>query len=229
LIDIGCSDNESSPKRDLPAWTDNETLIKCNPELHHYTTRCGLQGICKTNSLWAFRFSHLSDSSEIVLLKKPLETALATLSKPKIVERQHESPDVRVAKQGGLEVVALGLTHKFVEAGFALAFTGGEVSPNAFARGKVRSIAEPFIFSFCSHANDRSYVQENGLLSQWRGYGGNGRYALVFDTRQLDDLLALEWQAHFWTKLDIGKVVYFEGAKTLEKVFPKLWRPPLAA
>jgi len=60
------------------------------------------------------------------------------------------------------------------------------------------------------------------LLSQWRGYGRNGRYALVFDTRQLDDLLALEWRAHFWTKLDIEKVVYFEGSETVEKEFPDL-------
>ena len=60
------------------------------------------------------------------------------------------------------------------------------------------------------------------MLSQWRGYGRNGRYALVFDTRQLDDLLALEWRAHFWAKLDIEKVVYFEGSETLEKEFPDL-------
>lgn len=60
------------------------------------------------------------------------------------------------------------------------------------------------------------------MLSQWRGYGGNGRYALVFDTRQLDDLLALGWQAHVWTKLDIAKVVYFDGSETLEEEFPDL-------
>jgi hypothetical protein len=60
------------------------------------------------------------------------------------------------------------------------------------------------------------------LLSQWRGYGGIGRYALVFDTRQLDDLLELEWQAHYWAKLDIDKVVYFEGSETLENEFPQI-------
>jgi len=188
MIDPGGPGNESSPKRDLPAWTVDEALIKSSPELHHYTDRRGLEGIWKTNSLWAMHFSNLSDSSEIVLLKEPLEEALATHFEPLIIKRQRESPSVRrhVAKQGGLEVVALGLAHKFVEAGFVLAFTGGEVSPNAFAGGKVSPIAKPFIFSFCSHANDHSYEQENGLLSQWRGYG---RYALVFDTRQLDDLL----------------------------------------
>jgi hypothetical protein len=60
------------------------------------------------------------------------------------------------------------------------------------------------------------------LLSQWRGYGGSGRYALVFDTRQLDALLEREWGAHFWAMLAIEKVVYFEGLETLEKEFPDL-------
>jgi Protein of unknown function (DUF2971) len=64
--------------------------------------------------------------------------------------------------------------------------------------------------------------QANGLLSQWRGYGGNGRYALVFDTRQLDELLSREWRAHFWSMLSLDKVVYLEGSETLEKEFPDL-------
>lgn len=214
MIDTGGSGNESIPKRDLPAWTDNEALIKSNPELHHYTDGRGLEGIWKTNSLWATHFSNLSDSSEIVLLKKPLAAALDTLFKRLIIEWQRESFYVRrqVAKKGGLEVVAREHARSFVDANFIAAFTGGKASP----------LAVPFISSFCSHANDHPYEQENGLLSQWRGYGGSGRYALVFDTRQLDALLEREWRAHFWAKLDIEKAVYFDGSETLEKEFPDL-------
>jgi hypothetical protein len=225
LVETDNSTNEFIPKRDLPAWTTNEALIKSNPELHHYTNRSGLEGICKTNSLWATHFSNLSDSSEIVLLKNPLAAALAALLQPLIMKRQREgSWEVRnhVKKQGGVEAAAHDFASRCVEDGYKLAFTGGEVSPSAFAGGKVSRFAEPFICSFCSHANDQAYDQENGLLSQWRGYGGVGRYALVFDTRQLDELLSLEWQAHFWATLDIEKVVYFEGSETLEKEFPKL-------
>jgi hypothetical protein len=157
MIDTGSSGNESSPKRDLPSWTVDESLIKCHPELHHYTTRSGLEGICKTNSLWAIHFSNLSDTSEIVLLKKPLEAALATLFKRLIIEWQRESFYVRrqVAKKGGLEVVAREHARSFVDANFIAAFTGGKASP----------LAVPFISSFCSHANDHPYEQENGLLS----------------------------------------------------------------
>jgi hypothetical protein len=211
MIDSGALGDDSRPKHDLPSWTVDESLIKCHPEVHHYTTRSGLEGICKTNSLWAIHFSNLSDSSEIVLLKKPLETALATLFKPQIIERQRESFSVRrhVAKKGGLEFVACELAQRFVEANYVTAFTGGKLSP----------FTEPFICSFCSHANDHSYEQKNGLLSQWRGYG---RYALVFDTRQLDALLEREWRAHLWAGLAIEQVVYFDGPEILEKEFSKL-------
>jgi hypothetical protein len=208
MVEADNSSDEFIPKRDLPAWTTNEALINSNPELHHYTDRIGLKGIWETNSLWATHFSNLSDSSEIVLLKKPLEDALAALLQPLILKRQEEgSWEIRdhVTKQGGVEAAAHDFASRFVED----------------ARGKI----SPFICSFCSHANDQTYEQENGLLSQWRGYGGNcqnGRYALVFDTRQLDDLLALEWRAHYWVKLDIEKVVYFEGSGTLEKEFSEL-------
>ena len=44
---------------------------------------------------------------------------------------------------------------------------------------------EPYITSFCGHLD--SYDMENGLLSQWRGYGGEAGYALMFDSKQLAD------------------------------------------
>lgn len=133
MIDTGGSGNKSIPKRDLAAWTDNEALIKSNPELHHYTGRRGLEGIWKTNSLWATHFSNLSDSSEIVLLKKPLAAALDTLFKRLIMERQRDSFNVRrqVAKKGGLEVVAREHARSYVDAHFITAFTGGKASPLA--------------------------------------------------------------------------------------------------
>jgi hypothetical protein len=99
-----------------------------------------------------------------------------------------------------------------VNANFAVAFEGGHASP----------LAMPYICSFCSHARDHPYERENGLLSQWRGYGGLGRFAIVFDTCRLDALLAVEWEKHAWITLDIKPVVYFEGAETLEKSFPRL-------
>jgi hypothetical protein len=138
-------------------------------------------------------------------------TPLATLFKPMIMERQRKSFKVRclVAKKGGVEAVARAHAQSSVKAYYITAFPAEKHSP----------FGEPFICSFCSHANDHPDEQKNGLLSQWRGYGC---YALVFDTRKLDELLALECRAHFWANLNIERVVYWDGLETLEKVFPDL-------
>ena len=115
-------------------------------------------------------------------------------------------------KHGGVEAVAQEQAKKLVRANYTIAINGGDRAP----------LAEPFISSLCSHANDYDYERENGLLSQWRGYGGEGRYALVFDTRRLDELLAREWKAHNWVKLDIAEVVYFDRPEILDERFPEL-------
>ena len=162
------------------------------------------------------------NSSEIVLLKKPLIAALEAPIKRQIIKNQHDSFRTRrsVEKDGGVDAVTKSLAHDFVKSFVKTAFTGG----------KLRPMAEPFICSFCSHANDHQYEQANGLLSQWRGYGrkGDGRFALVFDTQGLDNLLAREWRAHFWVKLDLAEVVYLDGPATLETMFPELLQEALA-
>jgi hypothetical protein len=47
-----------------------------------------------------------------------------------------------------------------------------------------------YVVSFCT--TDHEWISKNGLLSQWRGYGLDGGYALVFDTQGLDSLLPAE-------------------------------------
>ena len=70
------------------------------------------------------------------------------------------------------------------------------------------SFGEPFIASFCSHAADQVYERDHGLLSQWRGYGGDGGVSIVFDTSGLGDLLKKEWYSNYWTHLNISPVSY---------------------
>ena len=61
--------------------------------------------------------------------------------------------------------------------------------------------------SFCTGTGQ---VAEDGLLSQWRAYGRQGGYAIVFDTAELDKLLAAE--KSLW-HLDLfgGDVVYSDA------------------
>ncbi len=55
------------------------------------------------------------------------------------------------------------------------------------------ALAEPYIASFCTTSGlekgVRDQVAQHGLLSQWRGYGNEGGYAIVFDTKQFCELL----------------------------------------
>jgi hypothetical protein len=158
MPDSGAPGDDPIPKHEYPAWEFDEALVKNHPELHHSTDRSGLEGIWKTNCLLATHFSSLSDSEEIVLLKKPLKAALVTRFKHQIIERKRESFKTQrlIDRKGGVDSFARELACNYVDGNFMLAFTGGKDS----------ALAEPFICSFCSHADDSPYEQENGLLSQ---------------------------------------------------------------
>jgi hypothetical protein len=77
-----------------------------------------------------------------------------------------------------------------------------------FGRVNNGPYCNPFVLSFCNHVNDDKYERANGLLNQWRGYGGNGGFALVFETRGIIRLMELELKCHFWTHLNIGEIKY---------------------
>lgn len=74
---------------------------------------------------------------------------------------------------------------------------------------------------FCSHVHDNPYEREHGLLSQWRGYGREGRYALVFDTKQLSELLKSEEQQFRYPHLVLADVVYNDS----DLDFPEKFKP----
>ncbi|MFY0613128.1 MAG: DUF2971 domain-containing protein [Hyphomicrobiaceae bacterium] len=82
-------------------------------------------------------------------------------------------------------------------------------------------VFEPFITSFCDH-NEKAYETENGLLSQWRAYGGSSGYALVFNDPQLRHLL-INGNLPFYTHgCSFRDVVYEDDVQRLENNFPGL-------
>jgi hypothetical protein len=82
---------------------------------------------------------------------------------------------------------------------FATSFQGG-VSGIPFAT--------PYVASFCSHQNSSEYTKENGLLSQWRAYGGTDSYAIVFDATGIEALLELEAKRKWYSFGQINRVIY---------------------
>jgi len=55
------------------------------------------------------------------------------------------------------------------------------------ARRVTFDINEPYLVSFCS--GNAHHTPHDGLLSQWRGYGTDGGYAIVFESAKLEEVL----------------------------------------
>jgi hypothetical protein len=176
-------------------------FMSSHAELHHYTDFRGLEGIVRTNTLWATHFRDLNDSEEVTHLKEPLKTALS-----EILSRRDLSPTQRDAldRVGGFSRIAGDLVENLYRMTF-----------EAFGYSSV----EPFIVSFCTHADDRVYEREHGLLSQWRGYGGDGGYCLVFDTVVLCHMLAHELDRFFSVDGFIDVVQYLIPGIELNRRF----------
>lgn len=68
-----------------------------------------------------------------------------------------------------------------------------------------------YLTSFCSPSPKLNL--DDGLLSQWRGYGEDGGYAVVFDIEQMNELVTLEHSNHFYGMFYWGDVDYIgQGA-----------------
>lgn len=68
------------------------------------------------------------------------------------------------------------------------------------------AMAEPFITSFCKARTKE--ISEHGLLSQWRAYGEEGGYAVVFDGARLTNMLTHEAEKWSYALMFSGDVIY---------------------
>ncbi len=180
-----------------------------HPQLFHYTSRAGLEGIVRSNTIRASNYRSLNDSSEIVHLKHPFAAALVPRFR-EIVEGFNIDAHGRqlLESSGGYE----GLAGSFVQSLYAATFE----SAGGF------TALESFIACVCTHADDRPYVKRNGLLSQWRGYSGGDGFCVVLDTPALCHLLGREFDSRFWVHLQADPVRYAVDDKPLDAVFPEL-------
>ena len=143
-----------------------------HPEVYHYTTRAGLEGLTKTQTNWASHYQSLNDSSELEHFREAFALTLSPKFDAVIQRKNLNDKMLRIyAESGG----PLQLARDFVNSLYASTFEQRD------AYGRV----EPFVSSFCTHSADQAYEQKNGLLSQWRGYSGGDGYCLVFDTAAL--------------------------------------------
>lgn len=184
------TDDTLSPK---PVWMGTERKVwEDHPELYHYTNRNGLEGIINSQTLFATHYAFLNDAEEIVRFKR----ALKKLLMPKLIL------DVENwARAGKINIAALERN------GGVLALCGDEIDHMIKSAYEAQQqVITPFIFSFCSHANDKDKTRD-GLLSQWRGYGKGG-YAIVFEAKKIEELIRLEVEVGSYNPLGWGDVIY---------------------
>ena len=159
--------------------------------LYHYTNLRGILGILNTKRLWATHCKFLNDYSEIVLFRDKLIDFLRpyVLTEYEKLAAENQQAAESIAAAGGLGAVVQGDTGNIVDAMYKV------------------TTDEIYIASFCGERKD-PYINDIGLLSQWRGYGDDGGFALVFRTRDLERLTDREANEFDYDVGFLGDVVY---------------------
>ena len=151
-------------------------------------------------------------------LRDRLAPELAAAFRAILVRRRSVSAKVdrAIRATGGIDACSRDLAADLLTALYTSAFKPESASELAVTAGT------PYIASLCSHRSE-DYERENGLLSQWRGYGGESGFCLVFDTKGLADMLGAEFDTFGYTHLNMGEAHYASPDKSMAALFPSLF------
>lgn len=150
------------PSHILPNWSDDAL----DDALFHYTTATGLAGIFKSNTVWSTAYYCANDEQELAAGKG----VLTGLFREEMYALE-KSDDKRIRTFLGRGVNPLEYADHF------------EGLVTAMALGALCA----YITCFCRPATKEDFL--HGLLSQWRGYGQDGGYAIQFSRRKLEAAL----------------------------------------
>ena len=168
----------------------SESIAESYPELMHYTTAAGLTGIVTSGCLWATHAAFLNDSQEIHhFIDGPFrEVLLAEVLRLHIEHAAEKSQDQLLAQE-----IAPRSPAGFLE------------------RWRASIVKNLNFFVFSMSRPTTEIVAAHGLLSQWRGYGHDGGYAIVLDTQDLNQLLQAEEKFNLCPTF-MKKVIYTHEA-----------------
>lgn len=174
------------------------------PELFHYTSADALRNIFKTSCFWATHFSDLNDSSEFSRFALKIQKFILPIVRKKLQSIMKNNADLatKIHAAGGLDLACEHDAHMFSNLMFQQTF--GE-----------EGLKDTFLCSFCYHS-PKTYEAENGLLSQWRGYGSGGGVAIVLDTRGIEKLMEREKGIFDHPVNHIGSISYDDDEKRHE-------------
>ena len=178
-------------------------------KLYHYTTWDGLVGILKNKSLWATHHRFLNDYSETLLMKD----RLIELAKPII---HHEFQNILDGHPDRQQI----MKNIDINGGFEALV---DLDSNVWVTGMYESLPQAglYITSFCRESKDE-YINANGMLSQWRGYGQDGGFVLVFDTQSLECMLVEEGERFNYNFWQLADVVYSDDEERFKCEFTSL-------
>jgi hypothetical protein len=180
----------TSPLRNIHRSTFMEKTSDVYSRLYHYTNEQGLYGILENRCIWATHYKFLNDYSEIGLFREKLATFCHSNALKFHREMFSKSPH----------------TQEF-SSDHSLLTTLAEQDSKWSVDSSYNSLPEVYITSFCAENRD-NYINQNGLLSQWRGYGGDGGFAIVFKTQALKEMLRSEYESFLYDCLHFGDVIY---------------------
>lgn len=135
--------------------------------LFHYTSADGLIGILQNEEIWGTAYYCANDESELAAGKGVL-TPVFSLATHKMIETN--DPLVQTFSRRGVDILEYAR-------GFEQKITAQALSSLC-----------AYITCFCKPTGAEDFC--HGLLSQWRGYGADGGYALQFSRKKL--LAAIE-------------------------------------
>jgi hypothetical protein len=174
---------------------DEKQLLLNN--LWHYTTLEGLKGILESKCLWATDYRHLNDYSELNHAVNILETELHRKVIPILRKDYSKNVEFRnkIDQRGGVEQFATKAAQITIE-----------ILWEALLKKEPSNI--PCISSFCLGEISNINIQRDGLLSQWRGYGVDGGYAIVFNFFEMLKCFKKECEDFGYNTSGKGKVCY---------------------
>lgn len=183
---------------------DPNSLVAAYPTLMHYTTCEGLNGIIGSGAVRATRMDHLNDLEEYVgFHKRRLPVVLKEATLAAIRDAQSTATGrARLEAMGGQELASKKIAEEL----------------HSLLGSKLDTFGVPYVACFCAPPPNRP---EDGLLSQWRAYGSDGGYAIVFDTAGLDELMRREVAKHWYLYAHAGDVEYYDEHQGRASAYPE--------
>jgi len=150
------------PSHSLPKFSSEAQ----SDALFHYTTASGLIGIFSEKAIWSTAYFCANDEQELAAGKGVLTEIFR-----EEIYRLEKAGDSRIKlfHQRGCDPLE-----------YADKFEGTII-------GITLASLSAYLTCFCKPASEEDF--QHGLLSQWRGYGPDGGYALQFSRKKLNDAI----------------------------------------